>query len=158
MTWNAKLRHDGANETPEKSAMAKTRTFVDACVLIAAARGNEQVSPAAMAILDDPERVYVTSDFVRLEVLPKPKYHRKDDEVVFYETFFECAEESVEASREIVKDAQTEAESHGLSALDALHVIAAKLGKCEVLVTSEKRSQNLFRNSAVPVMSIHRPT
>ncbi len=46
------------------------RTFVDSGVLIAAARGNEDVARQAMAVLDDPEREFASSPLVKLEVLP----------------------------------------------------------------------------------------
>ena len=63
-------------------------TFLDAGVLIAAARGSADASAQAMAILDDPERSFASSDFVRLEVLPKALYNRKAQEVEFYLEFF----------------------------------------------------------------------
>lgn len=42
-----------------------TRTYVDAGVLIVAARGSDSAAMKASAILDDPERVFVTSVFVQ---------------------------------------------------------------------------------------------
>lgn len=137
--------------------MTKIRTFIDADVLIAAARGTDDVSPQAIGVLDDPERSYVTSDFVRLEVLPKAKYHKKDAEVEFYEAFFEAAERNVQASRELVMDAQAEAESNGVSGFDALHVVAAARADCDVLLTAERPSRTIFRTNAVPVTSIRPP-
>jgi len=44
-----------------------TRTFLDAGVLIAAARGSGVIAVRAHTILDDPERVFVTSDYIRME-------------------------------------------------------------------------------------------
>src|SRR5262249_3826610 len=41
-----------------------------------------------MRVLDDPDRTLVTSDFVRLEVLPKPSFQGYQDQVDFYEEFF----------------------------------------------------------------------
>jgi hypothetical protein len=41
-----------------------TRTFLDAGVLIAAARGSGIIPVRAHAILDDPERTFVTSDYI----------------------------------------------------------------------------------------------
>jgi hypothetical protein len=43
-------------------------TFVDAGMLIAAARGRSAISAEAIAILDDPERSFASSEFIRLEV------------------------------------------------------------------------------------------
>ena len=64
------------------------RTFLDAGVLIAAARGRGLIAVRAHAILDDPERSFVTSDYIRMEVLPKALYHRQNAEVLLYERFF----------------------------------------------------------------------
>jgi hypothetical protein len=45
-------------------------TFVDAGVLIAAARGGNIQAARTMEILDDPEREFAASPFLRLDVLP----------------------------------------------------------------------------------------
>ncbi len=52
--------------------MTKRRTYLDANVLIAAWNGDAESRGWARAVLDDPERQLLTSDFVRLDVLPKP--------------------------------------------------------------------------------------
>jgi len=51
--------------------VAGTRTFVDADVLITAFRGTGQVLTRAQNIIDDPDREFVASDILRLELLPK---------------------------------------------------------------------------------------
>jgi len=50
------------------------RTFIDSGVLLAAARGTEACSETALTILEDQEREFASSEFVRLEVLPKATY------------------------------------------------------------------------------------
>lgn len=67
------------------------RTYVDACVLISAFRGDEPSASAALAVLGDPARVFVVSDYLRLETLPKPTFHKNDAEVTFYSAFFHAA-------------------------------------------------------------------
>jgi predicted nucleic acid-binding protein len=129
------------------------RTFVDSGVLIAAATGRDDVSAKAMAVLDDPTRVLVASDFVRLEVLPKPVYERRGDEAEFYEAFFDNVEIML-SSESLVGDAYKEACSAGLSALDALHVAAAKRAECHELVTAEKEGKPLFRAQGLKVRTI----
>jgi uncharacterized protein (DUF433 family) len=52
-----------------------------------------------MEILDDPDRTFATSDFVRLEVLPKSIFHRRELESAFYEVFF--AEAAILSTPEI---------------------------------------------------------
>ena len=56
------------------------RTFIDANILIAAATGRDALFDRAWAMLDDPERVFLTSEFVRLEVMPKAVYFQHQDE------------------------------------------------------------------------------
>jgi hypothetical protein len=86
-----------------------TRTFLDAGVLIAAARGRGIIAVRAHAILDDPERVFVTSDYIRMEVLPKALYHRQSQEVLLYERFFSQAVQIVAPSASLMRQAYTEA-------------------------------------------------
>ena len=63
-------------------------TFVDSGVLIAAARGIDEIATQALEILDDPSRLFASSVFVRLEVLPKAIFHRNGVEADFYRAFF----------------------------------------------------------------------
>jgi len=63
--------------------LIRKRTFIDAGVLIAAARGDDVPSIIALNILDDPSREFASSPFIKLEVLPKAVYNRKKDEVEF---------------------------------------------------------------------------
>jgi predicted nucleic acid-binding protein len=64
------------------------RTFVDAGVLIAAARGGNVQAARAMEIFDDPEREFAASTFLRLEVLPQAVFNKRVAEAEFYEAFF----------------------------------------------------------------------
>lgn len=65
------------------------RTFVHASVLIAAATGrHSNVQPLAVAILDDANRISLSSPFLQLEVLPKAIHGRRDPEAAFYRTLF----------------------------------------------------------------------
>jgi len=128
--------------------------FIDSGLLIAAARGKDELSNKALEVLDDPERDFVTSDFVRLEVLPKAIYNKQAHEVQFYETFFQAAQTAVPPSTALVDQAQWEAEQAGLSALDALHVAAAKEGDCRELITAEAETKPLFRVKELDVITI----
>jgi predicted nucleic acid-binding protein len=77
----------------------------------------------------DPERVFVTSAFVRIEIFPKAIYYKRQSEVAFYEDFFSDAEQIVPLSEPLSHLAYTEACHAGLSGLDALHIAAAKSSK-----------------------------
>jgi hypothetical protein len=63
-------------------------TFVESGVLIARARGTDDVAPAALAVLDDSRRSLASSFFVKLETIPKAAANRTVFERQFYETFF----------------------------------------------------------------------
>jgi predicted nucleic acid-binding protein len=130
-----------------------TPTFVDAGVLIAAACGVPEISERALRFLDDPDRAFVTSDFVRLEVMPKPWYHGFKDQVDFYEAFLSAARK-IPVSKRLLENAIQEACQFGLSACDAMHVAVARRGKCVELVTTEKSSKPLFRVSGLMVTSL----
>jgi hypothetical protein len=122
--------------------------------LIAAARGTDEVAAAAFEVLDNPERAFVTSDFIRLEVLPKAAYYNNHAELEFYEAFFHDVERTVHASKPLVSRAHEEARKAGLAAMDALHVAAAKIGKSAELITTEKPSKPLFRAAEIVIKTI----
>ena len=130
-------------------------TFVDAGVLIAAARGRADVSARAMAILDDPERSFVSSDFVRLEVLPKALFNGKSDEAEFYREFFRAVSHWPADTGSVVRHAYEIGVKFGLSALDALHVAAASSAGAEEFITTEKAGKPLHRATDIRVWSIH---
>jgi predicted nucleic acid-binding protein len=134
--------------------LKRIRTFVDSSLLIAAARGNQDLSDRALDVLDDAHRAFVTSDFVRLEVLPKAVYHGKEPEARFYEAFLTNAKRTIKASSSLIAQAQREAEQAGLSAVDALHVTAEKRAKCQELITAERTGKPLFRVRGLIIKSI----
>ena len=72
--------------------MQRTRTYVDASVLIAAFQGKDEIAQRALSVLEDPNRLLVVSDYLRLEVLPKPRFHKREEELQFMETVLEQAE------------------------------------------------------------------
>lgn len=131
-------------------------TFVDTSVLIAAARGNEEIARLAMQVLDDPERTFASSVFVRLETLPKPTFHGEDDERQFYTEFFDAVLKWAEVGEELVQAAFDEACKVGLSAMDSLHVAAARQMSADEIVTAEKSTKPLLRSTLVPVTTIQR--
>lgn len=134
------------------------RTFVDTGVLIAAFRGDEELLAAAKEVLDDPGREFVTSGFVGLELLPKAKYNRNDDEVAFYVTFLDACVETVRASERLVADAHAQASAAGLAAMDALHVAAAQQASAAELVTAEKPGKPIFRVTKPQIRTIRQLT
>jgi predicted nucleic acid-binding protein len=126
------------------------RTFLDAGVLIAAVRGEATEAARALAILEDPERSFIASDFLRMEVLPKALYYQRPAEVALYERFFSKAR-LITVSAALVTQAYAEACAFGLSALDALHVTVAKAGGAEEFLTTERSTTPLFRVTGITI-------
>jgi predicted nucleic acid-binding protein len=129
------------------------RTYVDACVLIAAFRATGELGRRAIEILDDPDRTLVVSDAVRLEVLPKPRFHRHQKEVDFYEAIFEQSE-SRSWNLETLQHAHTLAEAHGIAAMDAIHVATALDAEVDEFVSAEKSTKPMFNVYKLKMYSI----
>ncbi|MFL6199767.1 MAG: type II toxin-antitoxin system VapC family toxin [Thermoanaerobaculia bacterium] len=132
-----------------------TLTFVDAGVLIAAARGTDLIAIRANQALGDPRRSFAASSFLRLEVLPKAVFHRRLDEVSFYDLFFSVVERWVDLDPDLVERAQSFASRFGLSAVDALHVAAALSVGADELLTTEKPQKPIHRVKEVRVRSLY---
>ena len=131
------------------------RVYVDANVLIAAFQGEEHVAQRALRTLDDPDLKLVSSDYLRLEVLPKPTFHRRQEEIDFMQEIFDGAAENVDTSPELTRRALEFASKYDMSPIDALHVGAAAIAGVDELVTMEKHTKPICRVKEVNVVSIH---
>ncbi len=132
----------------------KMLTFIDAGVLIAAARGGSEQSRRALSILDDPNREFISSPFVRLEVLPKAIFSRRTHEAEFYSAFFDSVSIWANNLGTIVEMANQKASEIGLNAMDSLHVAAAISAGAEELITTERSSKPIFKAKDIRVVSI----
>lgn len=125
----------------------KKQTFVDASVLIYAAVKPTAETFArrmrALQVLNDPSREFVSSHFLRLEVLPIAKFFSRQREVRFYETFFEGVAHWSEDA-DLILPAEDIAAKFGLGALDALHLCAAEQFDAE-FVSAEKLTKPIYR-------------
>jgi len=130
------------------------RTYVDAGVLIAAARGNGKLGTAALSVIADESREFVSSDYVKLEVIPKPTYFGRTKEIKFYETFFKNVSEWLPFDDFDLEQALQEACVSGLSALDAVHVVVAAGSGCQEVITSERSGSAIHRTKLILVTSI----
>src|ERR1044072_1517683 len=99
-----------------------TRTYVDTGVLITSARGIAPIAIKALEILDDPNREFVSSVFLKLEILHKAVYYGNEAEAEFYKTFFDVVTHWADTLDQITQEAFKEACNSGLAAMDALHV------------------------------------
>jgi hypothetical protein len=132
-----------------------TATYIDSGVLIAAARGDASLSRLALPYLYDPDREYITSDYVRLEVLPKAIYHGRHEEAQFYNQFFQFTSRTIPTSVALLACALEEACDTGIQGLDAVHIACAIFAGAEEFITSEKSTTPIHRTQKVRVISIH---
>ncbi len=129
-------------------------TFIDSGVLITAARGVGEDSEKALEILADSSREFASSEFIKMEVMPKAIYNRKTAEAEFYESFFSAVTYWANDIEKVIQDAYNIACQYGLAAMDALHVAAALSVGAEEFVTTEKKTKPMFRVSSIKVISI----
>ncbi|MBI2803129.1 MAG: PIN domain-containing protein [Gammaproteobacteria bacterium] len=134
--------------------MLGKRTYLDASVLIAACQGRADVAPHAFAILDDPDREFVSSGYLELEILPKPIYRNRSAEVEFMRTYLAGVVQRVGASDAVVTKALEVATAHDLASMDALHIACCYAANVAEFVTVEKRTKPFFRISDFAITSI----
>jgi predicted nucleic acid-binding protein len=119
------------------------RTYLDSSVLIQAVQGVDGDKTAGL--LEDPEREFVAATFLKLELLPQPTFHKRKAELEFLEAFFERVMHWREADEALVSAALTEAKSVPLTAVDAIHIAAAKALGCDEFITAEKPGKPLHK-------------
>lgn len=131
------------------------RTYVDSGLLIAAARGSGKLGVRALEVLrDSAAREFVSSDYVRMEILPKPTYFGRDAEVKFYSAYFSTVAEWLRFDVNHLEAAFEEACRSGLQSYDAIHVTVAALSGCDELVTTEKPTSAIHRTTLIRIVSI----
>ena len=130
------------------------KTFVDSGLLIAVTKGEKEIYEKALAIIDDPEREFVSSVYVKLETLPMATWHRREDHVEAYEEIFGNVSRWVPSSPELSQRALELAGEYGLKAVDALHVAAAEAEEAELITTEKPTKPMLLRVTSITVTSI----
>lgn len=131
------------------------RTYIDANVLIAAFQGDDDTSRRAIDVLDDPSRRLIISDYLRLEVLPKPTFHRLQEEIEFMQVVLEGAAEEVLSSPDITTKAVDFASKYDMAPMDALHAGAAAAAAVDELITMEKPEKPICKVQEIRVTSIY---
>ena len=101
--------------------------------------------------MEDPEREFVAATFLKLELLPQPTFHKRKAELEFLAAYFERVAEWREADESLVAAALKEAGAVPLTAVDAIHVAAAKALKCDEFITAEKPGKPLHKARGLKV-------
>jgi predicted nucleic acid-binding protein len=129
------------------------RTYLDSSVLLSAFKGDGETSRRAMEVLDDPDRKFLVSDAVWLEVMPKPLYEKQQTEVDFYETVFAAADRLSWNASSLALAASL-APKYGIAAMDAIHIAHAIGVQADEFVTAEKPGKPMFRVREISMRSI----
>ena len=129
------------------------KTFLDSGVLLHAWRG-EMLSGAALKLMDDDQREFLTSQMVRLELLPKARFEKRLREVAFYESHFSDCAGTEPFSEALGLEAEKLAARYGLAGPDALQIAAAIRQGAQEFYTSEKPGRPMFRVKEIKVISL----
>lgn len=130
------------------------KTFIDSGVLLKAWRGDD-LADAALLILGDETREFCSSQLVRLELLPKPRFEKRQREVDFYKAHFKEVIAFEPLSAELGNEAETLAAHYGLAGPDALQIAAAIRQGAAEFYTSEKPGKPMFRVKEIKIISLH---
>jgi len=129
------------------------RTYLDAGVLIEAAAGKGLKAEVALALLQDPARVFLSCPFLDLELLPQVIRNRHRGQQRFLEAYL-AGTQRIEDMDTIFRVAFREAGRSPVSGMDALHVAAAHLLNADEFITTEKPIRAIYRNTLVPVIQL----
>lgn len=127
------------------------RTYLDSGVLITAYNGAPGLREPALRVLGDPDRIFLSSPFVRLETTPKALFNKRSGEHQFYQTYFRRAVTTHDLKL-ILGHGLREATKSGAGPMDALHLAAAHLLKADEFITTEKPGRSIHRSSLVKVV------
>ncbi len=128
---------------------------MDTGVLVAAIRGVGREQQAALSLIRDPSRTFLSSPFLELELMPKAVYHQNALEQDFYKNYFDGAETMSDLDA-ILRLAREEAERIGLNAMDALHLAAACLLDADEFISTERPRKPIYRCRRLSVSWLYR--
>lgn len=129
-------------------------TYIDSGVLLSATDGVGRLAEKALEVLEDSNRQFASSEFVKLEVIPKAVYYKQTEEVKFYEEFFSAVSYWADDLEKVMQDAYNIGCKYGLAAMDALHIAAALSLDAREFITTEKPTKPMFRVSGIKIISI----
>jgi predicted nucleic acid-binding protein len=133
-----------------------TKTYLDSGILLAAWRSlDDSRAELAISVMEDPTRIFYSSQLARLELLPKAIYFKQQAEIEFYQTHFDGTEAEVLLSRELGLEGERLGAKYGLAAIDALHLAAAIKMGAEEFITIEKADKPMFRVKEIKVRTLN---
>jgi predicted nucleic acid-binding protein len=122
------------------------RTYFDANAAIVTFAGStpDYRISRAFQVLEDKNRLLLSSDYLWLEVIPKSLYFKELTKISYINKVFERSEK-IFSNQNIIDKAISLATSYGLSAMDSLHIASSIEGKADEFVTFEKSTKPYSR-------------
>lgn len=112
-------------------------------------------SRTSLDLLDDPNRIFLSSPFVQHEVCPKALFNHRREEYRFYLEYFQRTA-TINDVRLILEHAGQEFAHAGLGAMDSVHVAAAHLLEADEFITTEMPKKSIYRTKLVRVLYLFR--
>ena len=134
--------------------MSKILTFLDTNVLISAMCGSGTLADRCFEVIDDPNREFVASDFLKLELLPKPIYNKQKECAEFYNEYICSASKMLGTSSATTANAFELASQYGLGPVDAIHFQTAIEADVAEFITIEKPTKPFFKINHPSVKAI----
>ena len=103
----------------------------------------------------DTNREFVSSQMVRLELLPKSSYFKNQPEIAFYRNFFARVKGEERLSADLGDEAMNLGTQYGLAAADAINIAAAIRQGASEFMTTEMPGKPMFRVNEILVVSLH---
>jgi hypothetical protein len=121
------------------------RTYLDTGVIIKAFQKGLIAKGPVSDILTDSRREFVVSDVLKIELFPKPRFHKQARELEFYERFFQAAVLQIETTPAIMARAIELASRFNVASCDALHLSVAIEANVDEFITTEKPNKPFFQ-------------
>ncbi len=104
--------------------------------------------------MKDPDRIFLSSPFIRHEISPKALFNKQEGEYRFYQEYFKrCV--MVGDLKLILRLASKESARSGVGAMDSLHLAAAHLLRADEFLTTEKPNRSIYRSSLVKIVYLY---
>lgn len=137
--------------------MPEHRAYIDANVWIAAVQGDGDLLQRVWRVLQSQRRL-VISDFILLEVLPKPLFHGHTEQKEALEKLFSLTERLTPDHKTLLPKAIRLAGDYDLSPMDALHAATALQGKVDEFITLERSTKPFFKIAELHANSLYPET
>jgi predicted nucleic acid-binding protein len=118
---------------------------LDTSVIIKAFQKGLNVKNPALDMMTDPRREFVVSDVLKIELFPKPRFHKQAKELDFYERFFRQAVLQIETTPAIMARAIDLASQFNVASCDALHLSVAIEANVDEFITIKKPQKPFFQ-------------